>query len=112
MEMENYSRGDIFVVKLRDKRLDAKIASQFKDELAEFVKNGNKNMLINLEFVEFMDSSGLGAIVSCLKNIGNKGKLMLCSLHPAVNSLIQLTRLNKIFQIYENEDKAIVSVEK
>jgi len=83
------------------------VAVEFKEDLAKFVKEGNKNILMNLEYVEFVDSSGLGAIVACLKNIGKDGDLKLCSLQPAVKSLVELTRLHRVFQIYPCEADAI-----
>jgi len=107
MKMQNHTKEELLIIKPEEKRLDAKIAMEFKENLVKLIKEGQKNILINLEEVEFIDSSGLGAIVAGLKNAKPDGELMLCGLQPAVKSLIELTRLNKIFQIYLNEKDAL-----
>ncbi len=107
MKMQKHTKEGLLIVKPEEKRLDAKVALEFKESLVELIKEGQKNILINLEEVEFIDSSGLGAIVVCLKNAGPDGNLMLCGLQPAVKSLLELTRLNKVFQIYLHEKEAL-----
>ncbi|MHC9543925.1 MAG: STAS domain-containing protein [Vulcanimicrobiota bacterium] len=64
------------------------------------------NMLLNLEDVDFIDSSSLGAIVAVMKNLGRDGELILCSLQPGVKSLVELTRMHRVFKIFTSEEEA------
>lgn len=105
--LETYERDEICVVKLLGPRLDARVAVEFKNELLEVIQKGNKRILLDFERVEFLDSSGLGALVACLKRIGKEGDMRLSCLGPAISSLLKLTRLDRIFQIYESEAVAL-----
>jgi anti-sigma B factor antagonist len=109
MKIEAFKEGGVLIVRPQEKRIDASIAKDFKSKLAEFVKNGNVNLVINLSEVDFIDSSGLGALVSTLKVIGNQGEIKLCEVKKEVKSIFELTRLDKVFSIYHSEKEAIDS---
>ncbi|MEE9253288.1 MAG: STAS domain-containing protein [Thermodesulfobacteriota bacterium] len=71
LETRNYA--GYLIVKVMAERLDAKNAVEFKEQISDIISEGNERILLNLEGVEFVDSSGLGAIVTCLKKLGGKG---------------------------------------
>ena len=104
--------GDIAIVKSRIKRLDASVALVFKQEVQQVVESGEKALVLDLESVQFMDSSGLGAMVSILKVIGAGGKLVVCNPTRAVLSLFNLTRMDKIFTIASLPDEAIAKLQR
>ena len=69
---------------------------------------GNKNILVDLKDVRFIDSSGLGALVSGFKNaISHQGNLKLSSLQPQVKSMFELTRLHRVFEIFASTSEAL-----
>jgi anti-sigma B factor antagonist len=110
MNIEANKIGNLLIVKLIEDRLDADLARDFKNKVNQWVSQGEKFILLNLSEVKFIDSSGLGAILSILKNLGNRGNLALCRIGENVMSLFRLTRMNRVFQIFADETEAIVSL--
>ena len=107
MQIEEQRRGNILVVKPLDKRIDASSATDFKGRMLDWIQAGNARILLNLSEVDFIDSSGLGAIVSSLKAIGEDGDLVICGVRETVMSLFRLTRMNRVFQIFASEQEAL-----
>jgi anti-sigma B factor antagonist len=60
--------------------------------------------------VDFIDSSGLGAIVSALKTIGRNGDLVLCGIKETVMSLFRLTRMDRVFRIFTDQGEATAAL--
>ena len=90
--------------------LDARSAGDLKLTLNEKIEQGKVWVLINLLEVPYMDSAGLGVLVSGLKNTNRQnGDLRLWGLQPDVRNIFELTRLNKVFQIFDTEDAALAS---
>lgn len=112
MNLDHKVVNDLLVLALREKRLDAGIAIQFKERVAEFVNQGHKAILLDMNAVDFIDSSGLGAIVSCLKILGLKGQISLCNLTAPVQAMFKLTRMEKVFPIYPTEEQALEALTK
>lgn len=100
MPIQTRMEGTFLVATLLEKRLDAALASPFKDKMNELIENGHHIIILDLSQVDFIDSSGLGMIVSILKRLGGQGDLILCGAHDAVMALFQLTRMDKVFKIY------------
>ena len=112
MKIEHVRKNNIVVVTPKEKRLDAGVAADFKSKLTELVEQGHVNMIIDLTEVDLVDSSGLGVLVSSLKRIGKRGEVKLCNLKEGVQSLFELTRLDKVFGLYHSEAEAIASFKK
>jgi anti-sigma B factor antagonist len=90
--------------------LDARSAGDLKLTLNEKIESGNVWVLVNLSDVPYMDSAGLGVLVSGLKNTNRQnGDLRLWGLQPDVRNIFELTRLNKVFQIFDSEEAALGS---
>jgi len=70
------------------------------------IKGGTQNVILDLEKVEFVDSSGLGAMVSALKATSRDGNLVLCNVTDEVKSVLELTRLYRIFDITSDVKEA------
>lgn len=91
--------------------LDEIRATQLRREVGEAVDSGATQLLINLKEVTFVNSSGLSALVSALKTIrGIGGKLYLCSANDQVKLLFQLTRMDQVFQTFEDEEAVKKSI--
>lgn len=81
---------------------------EVRQRLLQIVEQGNGKLVLNLEGVGFMDSSGLSVLVSVFKAARLKnGEVVLLRLTPTVRSLIELTRLQQIFEIFEDEAAAL-----
>ena len=109
MEISSEQRGNLLVVTLQGKRLEAATATFFKSTIADFINNGANRIILDLSQVDFVDSSGLGSIVSILKTLGEEGELVLCGISQTVMSLFKLTRLDRIFRIYATADEAVAN---
>jgi anti-sigma B factor antagonist len=92
------------VLSLEASRLDAKASRPFKEQVEELAKEGHTRLLLDMANLEFVDSSGVGALVAALKAVTAEGDLQLCGVRPSVLSLLRLTRLDRIFKIHENVD--------
>ncbi len=110
MNMNVNEKNDVFIISIREERVDAHNSNDLKDELKNLFDGGKKNVLVDLRDVRFIDSSGLGALVSGLKNaISHQGTLKLSALQPQVKSMFELTRLHRVFDIYSNKEDAMES---
>ncbi len=88
---------NVFVVTCQGSRFDASFAQDFIKSMQYHIQKGHLDIILDLSSVEFVDSTGLGAIVRCLKEINGRGKLVLCGAKEMVLSLLQITRLDKVF---------------
>lgn len=101
--------GDVRVVETPGKALDASTAPDFKVASSVFVQPQAK-LIFDLSKTDFVDSSGLGVIVSTLRRIHEvKGDLKLCGLKKPVRALFELVRMHRVFEIFNTRDEAIRS---
>ena len=92
---------------LEDKRATVDISGNFKEKVTNEIELGNSKVIVDLVVVEYVDSSFLGALVAGLKRATMKnGDLKLVSLQPPVRAMFDLTRLYRIFDIYDSMDEA------
>lgn len=87
------------VVTIQDARIDAAIATRFKDRLREIVLRGRKPVRLDMRRVDFMDSSGLGAMIAVRKALPESLPLVLEGLTPNVERVFRLTRMDSVFDI-------------
>jgi anti-sigma B factor antagonist len=108
MNLTTDSINGFIVIRINEERLDAHNSADLKIEFQRFFEAGNKNLLVDMKGVRFIDSSGLGALVSGFKNATtNHGSLQLASLQPQVKSMFELTRLHRVFEIFQNVTDAL-----
>jgi anti-sigma B factor antagonist len=105
------NRANTTLVTMTEKRLDAKIALAFKEEMALIINAGASIIVLDLNNVGFVDSSGLGAIVTSLKLLGRKGDLLIAGVKNDVMTMFTLTRMDRVFQLFPTADDAIKSLE-
>jgi anti-sigma B factor antagonist len=97
----------IFIVTCEGSRLDASQAQSFFNSMQSFIQKGHMDIVLDLSSVGFVDSTGLGAIVRCLKEINGRGQLVLCGGNEMVCSLLKMTRLDGIFIQAPDRDEAL-----
>ncbi len=90
------------VVRVCDARIDAAVAIQFKDRMRELTVGCNGRVVLDLGNVGFVDSSGLGAIVSVMKFLAPASTLELAALTPNVGKVFRLTRMDSVFAIHDS----------
>jgi anti-sigma B factor antagonist len=102
--------GDVTVIDAAGKITLGEGASTLRDELRELVKKDQKNILLNLREVTYIDSSGIGELVSAYTSITNQGgRLKLLGLTNRVKDLLQITKLYTVFGVHEDEAHAVRS---
>jgi len=90
--------------------IDINTSPQAKKMFDKVLKDKSGKVLINLQKVEYIDSSGLATLVEILKNIKSYGgKLKLSNLSSKVKSLFEITKLEKLFDISDSHDEAVKS---
>ena len=107
MQIETSNVGDVLVVLPLENRIDAAVAIEFKSQMIDFIRSGSRRIVLDLSRVEFIDSSGLGAIVSSRKTIGDDGDLVICGILETVGSLFRLTKMHRVFGIYPSKEEAL-----
>lgn len=109
MDIATREKGKVLIFDIKGD-LDAKSASLLKEKIIEKISEGKTLLLINLSEVPYMDSAGLGVLVSGLKHANRlSGDLRMWGLQDEVKSIFELTRLNKVFQIFDDENSALMS---
>jgi len=84
--------------------------TQLRELIREQLSKGHKNVLLNLADVTYIDSSGIGELVSAYTAVSHQGgKLKLLGLTKKVHDLLQITKLYTVFDVHEDEAKAIGS---
>jgi anti-anti-sigma factor len=91
-----------------DGRMDVESAPAVKMALANAARDGLRAVVVDLSLVEFMDSSGLSALVSGMKALRKEGgALTICNANAQIRTALRLTMLDRVFPVYENLDKAL-----
>ncbi len=102
MNLDKKLTGDACIITVNESRIDAAVAIQFKDGIRELSQDAPARIILDLEQVGFIDSSGLGAIVAAMKLQGDERKLELAALTPAVKKVFRMTRMDTIFKIHDS----------
>jgi anti-sigma B factor antagonist len=85
-------------------------SSTFRDTIRELVSKGEKKLLLNLAEVSYIDSSGIGELVSAYTTVTNQGgQLKLLNLTKRIQDLLQITKLYTVFEVFDNEAEAVRS---
>ena len=93
-------------------RIDAAVAIEFKDAMRTQTESGSDVVVLDLSAVQFIDSSGLGAIVASMKQMGRDRKLALAGLTPTVEKVFRLTRMDSVFPLFTTLDGALNTLAK
>jgi anti-sigma B factor antagonist len=99
--------GGFAVVRPGAERLTAMNAKIFKEEVVTLIESGATQLVIDLNDVTFLDSSGLGALAGLLKKIGHRGDVVVCSLNADVSQMFRICRMDRVFKIYRTVDLAL-----
>lgn len=111
MNLETKKNQEFIFLKPLEGSIDATVSTEFKGRVMDLINQGNNFFLLNLSKVDFIDSSGLGSMISILKTLSlNNGDIVLCELNKPVLNLLTLTRMNNVFKICGTEKEGIDSL--
>ena len=111
----NYSideRYNAVVMTLKGNVMGGPDGAKLHDDLRNLREQGKKNVVVDLSRVKFMNSSGLGMLISALTTMRNgDGDLRLANVADRIQSLLVITKLITVFKHYDNVDEAVQSYE-
>jgi anti-sigma B factor antagonist len=113
MNLQNLERHLAEQVKIVDVtgRFDARTAPAVQEKLTSALAQGITYLVINLQAVDFIDSTALSTLVQALKHARQRdGDIRLFGLRQPVRIIFELTRLDKVFDIYASEEEAVQSL--
>jgi anti-sigma B factor antagonist len=107
MEIAADKIGNVAVAVIPLDELDASNAGDLKRDIAPILE-ANTRLVIDLSHLRFVDSSGLGAMLSCLRQVTAKGgNLKLCGMSKQVRATFELVRMHRIFDIFPTREEAV-----
>ena len=102
--------GDVTVIDAAGRITLGEGASAFRDIVRDLAAKGDKKLLLNLSEVSYIDSSGIGEMVSGFTTVTNHGgQLKLLGLSKRVKDLLQITKLYTVFEVFDDEASAVRS---
>ena len=112
MEMAFERVGDVAVAAVPVEELDASNAAEFKRDIAPLLE-ANAKLVLDLSRLRFVDSSGLGAFISCLRKLNAKnGDLKLFGMSKQVRAVFELVRMHRVFDIAGTREDAVRAFER
>lgn len=103
---------DVTIFHLPAESLDAGNAKEFKRDVLPAL-NGRTRVIFEMSGLKFVDSSGLGAILSCLRQLNaGGGDLKLAGMQKPVRALFELVRMHRVFDIYNTREEALAAFQK
>jgi anti-sigma B factor antagonist len=107
MEVSVKTEEDICVVSVLHSRIDAAVALEFKETMRRSARDCSAHIVLDLGQVDFIDSSGLGAIVATMKHLAPARSLILAGMTPTVDKVFKLTRMDSVFSIFQTLEEAL-----
>lgn len=107
MNLVTEKHGQTTIIRVDETRIDAAVAIKFKDRMREITENTQGQIVLDLAHVDFIDSSGLGAIVAVMKQLSQGSSLDLAALSPNVDKVFRLTRMDTVFSIHSSAETAV-----
>jgi len=102
--------GDVTVIDVSGRITLGEGSSNLREGIRDLLARGNRKILLNLGDVSYIDSSGIGELVSAFTSVANQGgKLRLLNLTKRVRDLLQITKLYTVFEVYDDEAAAVRS---
>ena len=107
LDLKVRRQGDNAVLEVAGE-IDVYTAPKLREKLIELVNEGSFHLVVDLERVDFLDSTGLGVLVGGLKRVRNHdGSLKLVCTQEKILKIFRITGLTKVFSIYDSVDDAV-----
>lgn len=107
MDINKRENADVIILDIAGE-IDLYNAPEIKDIINKLIEEQKYNVIINLEKVSYIDSSGIGALISSLSNLKKyQGGLKIINVFASVRKVFELTKLTSFFEIYDSEAEAI-----
>ncbi len=107
MRIDERQDGDVLVVRPAEEALDAYAAGSFREFMSGRIQDGHRRIVLDLSAVGFLDSTGLGAVVSSLKRLDGDGVMVICNAGEMVSDVFHLTRMDRVFPVVRTLEEAL-----
>ena len=112
MKIKQNPQGEVMVLELGGKIMGGPDHDKFKAEVAEVLENDFKKIVLDFSCVPWINSTGLGIIISGFHSIkGAEGVMKVCSVKERVLSIFYISQLENIFEVFGTRDEALASFE-
>ncbi len=102
MDASEISLGGVHVLTVHEERIDGRTGIELARAIAGMVERGHAKIIVDLEAVRFMDSTGLAYLVRSLKLVGPRGDLAIAGLQEGLSVLFKLTRMDRVFRTHRS----------
>ncbi len=110
MKFDKQMKNDIVILRLNGDLTGGPDAGLFHDTIKQVIADGHKKVLVDMGKVIIVNSTGLGILIAALTSMKNAGGMLkLLNVSKRVESLLMVTKLNLIFDVFEDENKAVES---
>lgn len=110
MPITERKRNDVTILDIKGKITIGANEEALRDNVHRVLEGGAQKLLLNLQGVTTIDSSGVGELVSSYTSATNRGaKIKLANLPPKINDILTITQLITVFDVYDTEDEAVAS---
>ncbi|MFC3613131.1 STAS domain-containing protein [Lutimaribacter marinistellae] len=109
MSLSSSMAGQTRIITVETDRIDAAMAIQFKEDMRNATEGAQDRVVLDISRVTFIDSSGLGAIVASMKQLGSGRRLDLAGPTPVVDKVFRLTRMDTVFNLFASLDDALAA---
>jgi anti-sigma B factor antagonist len=111
MNLTSVDTDNARIITVEAERIDAAVAIRFKEDMRTCTEGGPDRVILDLSAVQFIDSSGLGAIVASMKQMTADRRLDLAGLSPVVDKVFRLTRMDSVFRLYVSPRDALAATD-
>lgn len=112
MKIKRDSKDGISIIRLSGQLMGGPDADAVRDTILSILNEGYKNILVDLKDVSWVNSTGLGILISSHITVSNNGgDLRLMRVSKRIDSIFMVTRLNTVFQVFDTEEEAVASFE-
>lgn len=106
LDLETSKKGDVAIISLRGE-IDVYTAPRLRQALIDLVEGGSKDIVVDMDKVDFLDSTGLGVLVGGLKRVkSNDGEMKLVVTQDRIMKIFDITGLAKVFPMFGSLDEA------
>jgi len=110
MKIKSREAGKVTILDVSGKLMGGEDADLFRDTIHGLLEEGKKRILVNLSEVRWVNSTGVGILITGYTTMRrNKGDLKLLNVSNKIQSILYVTKLNLIFECFDNEDEAVAS---
>ena len=112
MKIKQNPQGEVMVLELSGKIMGGPDFDKFKGEITDLIDKGFKNVVLDLAGVPWINSTGLGILITGYHSLKNaEGSMKICNVKERVLSIFYISQLENIFQVYGTLDEAMASFE-